>query len=260
MAGGKGALQHHVFAVLGKRDHCHPKLCRVGPAATVANLDTPRTTPSRRRLTLIVTPIIVLVLISTVGNAVHPALLKDHPLWLIAADPRARWVLLVADRVSFWPMYTLAVVRRLLSDPLFFLLGYLYGDRAVRWAERRFDSGTGVIKLVERLFQRAAPVLVFLFPGPLVCVMAGATGMSIPAFAALNIIGTMSTVFALYEFAGLVRGPVNAVNDFYSHNVKWLTIVTIVITLLWFLNQFRKGKSEVQSLTNLEQELEGDAS
>lgn len=203
------------------------------------------------------TPIIVLVLIGTVGNAVHPALIKDHPLWLIAADPRARWVLLVADKVSFWPMYTIAVVRRLLSDPLFFILGHLYGDRAVRWAERRFDSGTGVIKLVERLFQRAAPVLVFLFPGPLVCVMAGATGMSVGWFAALNIIGTMTTVFALYEFAGLIRGPINAINDFYSHNFKWLTAVSIGITLLWFLNQFRKGRSEVQSLTNLEQELEG---
>lgn len=202
----------------------------------------------------------MLVLISTIANAVHPALLKDHPLWLIAADPRARWVLLVADRVSFWPMYILAVVRRLLSDPLFFLLGYLYGDRAVRWAERRFDSGTGLIKLVERIFQRAAPVLVFLFPGPLVCVLAGATGMSVTSFALLNVLGTMTTVFALYEFAGLVRGPINAINNFYSHNFKWLTAVTIVITLLWFLNQFRKGKSEVQALTNLEEELEGDAS
>lgn len=223
-------------------------------------MDAPHPTPSRRRLTLIVTPIIVLVLISTVANAVHPALLKDHPLWLVAADPRARWVLLVADRVSFWPMFVLAVIRRLLSDPLFFLLGHLYGDRAVRWAERRFDSGTGLIRLVERVFQRAAPVLVFLFPGALVCVLAGATGMSIPAFAALNIVGTMTTVFALYEFAGVVRGPINAINDFYSHNFKWLTAVTIVITLAWFLNQFRKGKSEVQALTNLEQELEGDAS
>jgi membrane protein DedA with SNARE-associated domain len=201
----------------------------------------------------------VLVLVSTVGNAVHPALLKDHPLWLIAADPRARWVLLVAHKVDFWPMYILAVVRRLLSDPLFFLLGYLYGDRAVRWAERRFDSGTGIIKLIERIFQRAAPVLVFLFPGPLVCVMAGATGMSVLEFAALNLIGTMVTVFALYKFASLVRGPINAVNNFYSHNFKWLTAVSVGITLLWFLNQFRKGKSEVQSLSNLEEELEGTA-
>jgi membrane protein DedA with SNARE-associated domain len=207
---------------------------------------------------MVVTPIIFLVLLSTVGNAIHPALVKNHPLWLLAAEPRNRWVILVADKVSFWPLFVIATVRRLLSDPLFFLLGHMYGDRAVRWAERRFDGGTGVIKLVERLFHRAAPVLVFLFPGPLVCVMAGATGMNVIVFAVLNVVGTMVTVFALYEFASVVRGPVDAINRFYSHNFKWLTIISVAVTLLWFLNQFRKGKSEVQSLAHLEAELEGD--
>ena len=199
------------------------------------------------------------MVVGTVGNAVHPALVKNHPLWLVGADPRNRWVILVADKVSFWPLLIIATVRRLASDPMFFLLGHWYGDRAVRWAERRFDGGTGVVKLVERVFQRAAPVLVFLFPGALVCVMAGATEMSVGLFVALNVTGTVVTVIALYEFASVVRGPVDAINRFYSHNFKWLTAVSVVLTLLWVLNQFRKGTSEVQSLAHLEDQLEGDA-
>jgi membrane protein DedA with SNARE-associated domain len=227
-------------------------------AATVSGLTTPPTNPSRRRLTLIVAPIIVLVAIGTAANAVHPALIKDHPLWLIAADPRSRWVLLVADKVSFWPLFVLATGRRLLSDPLFFLLGHLYGDRAVRWAERRFDSGTGAIRWIERVFQRAAPLLVFFFPGALVCTLAGATGMNLAVFAALNVLGTMVMVVALYEFAGLVRGPIDAINRFYSHNFKWLTAVSVVLTLAWVANQWRRGRSEVQALASLD-ELEGEA-
>ena len=58
----------------------------------------------------------------------------------------------------------------------------------------------------------------------------------------------------------MVRGPVDAINRFYSHNFKWLTVVSVALTLLWFLNQFRKGKSEVQSLAHLEQEMEGPGS
>jgi membrane protein DedA with SNARE-associated domain len=215
----------------------------------------PRPKPRRRTLVLIVAPIIVLVTIGTVANAIHPTLVKDHPLLLVALEPRNRWIILVAEKVSFWPLLIWGTVRRLASDPLFFLLGHLYGDGAVRWAEKRFDGGTGIIRGVEKVFQKAGPVLVFFFPGSLVCVLAGATGMNPVLFAFLNVVGTIVTVSLLYQFASVVQGPVDAINRFYSHNFKWLTAVSIALTGLYVWNQWRQGKSEIQSLTHLEQEL-----
>jgi membrane protein DedA with SNARE-associated domain len=226
-----------------------------GGGTDPAALTRPR--PSRRTLTVIVTPIIVLVTIGTVGNAIHPALLKSHPMWLVAMEPRTRYLLLVANKdVALVPFVVVAVIRKLLSDPLFFLLGFLYGDNAVAWVERRFDNNSGMVRRIERLFRRAAPVMVFLFPGPLVCVLAGATGMSVPAFAVFNVVGTVVAVVFYYYLAGTIKGPLDAINNFYSHNFKWLLVLSVLLTVYWLWDQRRKGN--MTSLADAEAQLEGD--
>ena len=49
--------------------------------------------------------------------------------------------------------------------------------------------------------------MVFFFPGPLVCVLAGATGMSIPLFAICNVVGTFAAVVGYYYLAETIKGP-----------------------------------------------------
>lgn len=211
--------------------------------------------PSRRTLTLLLIPIITIVVVGTIGNAIHPALLKSHPMWLLAMEPRGRYLLLVANKdVALVPFVIVAVIRKLLSDPFFFILGHLYGDNAVAWVERRFDNNSGMVRRIERLFRRAAPVMVFFFPGALVCVLAGAAGMSVRAFAFFNVTGTFVVVIFYYLVAGTIEGPLNAINDFYSNNFKWLLIVSVGLTLFWLWDQRRKGK--MPSLATSEEELE----
>jgi membrane protein DedA with SNARE-associated domain len=207
---------------------------------------------------MIVAPIIVLITIGTIGNAIHPALLKRHPMWLVAMEPRTRYLLLVANKgVAFVPFVVVAVIRKLASDPLFFLLGYLYGDNAVAWVERRFDNNSGIVRRIEKLFRRAAPVMVFLFPGPLVCVLAGATGMRIRTFAFFNVVGTFVAVAFYYRLAESIKGPLDAINDFYSRYFKWLLVLSVALTLFWLWDQRRKGK--LLSLSEAEEALEGDS-
>ena len=214
--------------------------------------------PSRRTLTFIVVPIIILFGIGTLGNAIHPTLIKEHPLWLVAMEPRNRWVILVADKVDFWPLLVISTIRKLVGDPLFYALGYLYKGNAVKWAERQFEELAPVVRGIERAFGKAGWLLVFLFPGIPVCVLAGATGMHPLVFGALNVAGTITMVTALYHFASLVEGPVNAINGFYGDNFKWLTVVSILITALYVGTQWRRGKTDIQSITRLEHELEDD--
>jgi hypothetical protein len=102
-------------------------------------------------------------------------------------------------------------------------------------------------------------VLVFLFPGALVCTLAGAAGMNAVLFSVLNVVGTITTVSLLYKSASVpvIKDVVDAVNGFYSKNFKWLTIVSLVLTGLYVLWQVRKGDSDLQSMAHIEEELEG---
>ncbi len=219
--------------------------------------DTPSTRPhpSRRTLALIVGPILAVIVVGTVGNAIHPTLVNNHPLWLVAMEPRNRYLLLVAEKVSFVPFLVVATLRRLVSDPLFYLLGYLYGESGVRWMEKRMGDGGSLVRALERGFVKAAPVVVFLFPGAIVCVLAGATGMNPFLFVLLNVAGTVTVVTLLYHFAEFVETPIGAVNGFYSRNGVILTVISVLLTIWWVWDQRRRGRSEIQSLDAIEKEL-----
>lgn len=217
-----------------------------------------RPQPSRRTLTLIVVPILAVVVVGTLGNMFHPQLLNNHPLLLVAMEPRNRYLLLVAEKVSFLPFLVVATIRRLVSDPLFYLLGYLYGDKGVRWIERKMGDSGGLVRGLERGFARAAPIMVFLFPGAIVCVLAGATGMQPVLFFVLNVLGTVTMVTLLYRFADFFDGPLGAVNRFYADNGKLLTIISVVLTVVWLVQQRRQGRSELESISTIEKELEGE--
>jgi len=215
--------------------------------------------PSRRTLTLIIGPILAVIVAGNVGNLFHAPLLKEHPMWLVALEPRNRFLLLVAQKgVSFWPFLAVAAARRLISDPLFYLLGHLYRDRAVRWMERKMGEGGGVVRVIERAFNKAAPVMVFVLPGLPVCVLAGATGMSPVLFAALNVAGTITMVTLMYQLSDVLDGPLGAINRFYANNTRTLFIITFVALGLYLVTQYLQGRGELQSVSSIEKDLAGD--
>ena len=211
--------------------------------------------PSRRTLILLVSPIIVLIVVGTVANALTPWLLKNHPLLLITLEARNRNLLAAAGRVDVVPFLIVAVVRRMLSDPLFFLLGHHYGDNALRWAERRLGGNDMLVKVTEQGFRRWSGVMVFLFPGALVCVLAGVSRMKVRTFLLLNFLGTVSMVIVVRLFAKVIEGPIDAVLEWNDRNVKWLTAVSIVAVVLFFVLQRSQRGSELDAMLDLEEEL-----
>ena len=101
-------------------------------------------------------------------------------------------------------------------------------------------------------------LMVFLFPGALVCVLAGASRMRVRTFLLLNFTGTVAVVLLLRVFAHTIEGPIEAVQRFNDHNFKWLTAVGIVGVLGWVLLQRKQGSPEYESVTDIERQLEGD--
>lgn len=210
----------------------------------------------RRTLILIVAPIVVLIAVGTVANASTSWLAANHPLALIALEARNRNLLLVANRVDLVPFLVAGVVRRMVSDPLFFALGRLYGEDALRWAERRLGGGDVLVKLTERSFRRASGAMVFLFPGALVCVLAGVSRMRPAVFLALNLAGTISAVAVLRAFAGALEAPLERLLEWNDRNVKWVTAVLVASVVGWLWWQHRRGAGELRAVRELADELD----
>ena len=214
-----------------------------------------RPAPSHKTLTLIVGPIIAVWIIGTIGNVIHPTLLVNAPLLLIAMEPRFRYMLLVAPRVELLPFMLIALARRLFADPFLFALGRLYGDSGVRWMERQMQDTIGWIRKVERGFGKAAWIFVLLWPGLVICTLAGATGMRLATFIALNIVGTILTTYLCYAASDLVSGPVNWINRFYAGNQKVLLVISAITFGLWFVTRRMQGKGEPLTVKEMEKSL-----
>jgi len=197
-------------------------------AKPASEADLPK--PSRRTLILLITPIVILSVAGTIASAFTPTLATSHPLLLIALDARNR-MLVLAREVDLVPFVVVAVLRRSLSDPLFYLLGRLYGDRGIRWLEKK-GGGGALVTLSEKWFTKASYLMVFLFPGAIVCALAGATRMRPAAFAACNVGGTLTSVIAVRIFSDAISSPVEALLGFFDRNMVVTTSITVGLVVL----------------------------
>lgn len=196
--------------------------------------------PSRRTLILLITPIVVLMTAGTIATAFTPALAANHPLLLIVLDARNR-MLVLAREVDLVPFVVIAVLRRSLSDPLFYILGRLYGDRSIRWLEKKGGQGA-LVTLVEKWFTKASYLMVFLFPGALVCALAGATKMRPAVFAVCNLGGTLASVIAVRIFSDAISSPVEALLGFFERNMVLTTSITVGLVVLSLVLNKVQGK------------------
>jgi membrane protein DedA with SNARE-associated domain len=197
-------------------------------------------------------------LVGTVTTAITPTLLRDHPLVLVALEARNRNLLLAASKVDVIPFVVFASIRRVVSDPLYFALGYLYGGRAVGWVERRSGPrGARFLRWFRRIFPRFAKPLVFLFPGLLVCLFAGVIRMRVAVFLALNIAGTITAVIVLRLFADQLHDVLEPVIDWNDRNATKLTIVTAAAVVLYLVWQRVHGGTEIESMRDLRKDLDG---
>ncbi len=224
----------------------------------IRDVDAPaREKPSRLIFWLIVGPLILLVIASYIGDALAPTLVDQHPLWLIALNARNRNLVLVTNELDAWSYYLVGTVRLLAADPLFYLLGYFYGDAAVRWAERRSRTFGGVLRSAERFFQKASYPLVLLAPNNPICLFAGASGMSPPVFFTLNITGTIARLIIIRWVGDIFSAPIDTIVDFIREYRLPLTALTVTVTgfLIWSESR-GEGESELEALVRLEEELE----
>jgi membrane protein DedA with SNARE-associated domain len=218
---------------------------------------TPR--PDRRKLTMILVPIVVLTALAYVGDGFAAGLVKRHPLWLIALNTRKRYLALVVPHTDPIPYYLVGTIRQVMSDPLFFLIGRWYGDAGVRWLERKMGEGGSMVRFMERGFAKAAWPMVAIFPNALICMLAGASAMPTSLFLVLNVGGTVVAMVLLRTVGDVFGAPLRAFTNFLDR-YRWPIIaVSVALVLLNIVLNRKKGTSELESISELERELTEEA-
>jgi membrane protein DedA with SNARE-associated domain len=217
---------------------------------------TARHRPARRTLTLLTVPIVGLVILNNVGDALAPTLVDHHPLLLIAMNSRNRNLLLVTNHLDAWSYYTVATLRLAVSDPLFFLIGYWYGDQAMDWMERRTRTLGKTLRQWEQWFSRAAYPLVFLAPNNPICLFAGASGMSVPGFFVANLTGTLARLYAIRWLGKAFTAPIDHVLTFIADYRTPLLIGTIALALVFAVAEWRSGGPALDALETAAEEAE----
>lgn len=215
--------------------------------------------PGRRRLTLILVPIVVLIALAYLGDVLWSTLVERHPLWLISLNTRKRYLALVVPHTDAWSFYLVGTARQVVADPLFYLLGRWYGDAGVRWLERKLGDGGSLVRFMERGFAKASWPMVALFPNNLICMLAGASAMPPWLFLALNVGGTIVSMVVLRAFGDIFESPIRAVTGFVDQYRWWLLGVSAALVLLNVALQRRKGTSDLDSPAEIQKQLESEA-
>ncbi len=192
--------------------------------------------------------------ISLVGDLLLASFVDTRPLALIALSSRNRNLLLVTEQLSALSYFTVGFIRLVIADPLFFLLGYWYGDKAKSWIERRSRTYGPLVRDGESIFRKGALFLIFVAPNQYVCAMAGAVGIRLRTFFALNIAGTIARLVIIWYLGkaidSLVRGTVDTIGRYRV----WVFGVMLLGVLWTIFGEFRGNNSEVKSLVDLTNE------
>jgi membrane protein DedA with SNARE-associated domain len=156
----------------------------------------------------IVAPLVVLTGATFVADIVWPVLAHVHPLVLMVISSRSRHLILVAPFVSVVPFVTIGVARLLVCDAFAFALGQRFGDRAIEYLVRKAGRRAHHVERAVRLTRRAAPAVVLLMSGNLMCIVVAATGMRMRRFLLLDAFGTTVGVLMTWFVGGSLATPI----------------------------------------------------
>lgn len=184
----------------------------------------------------------------------------EHPLWLIALNPRNRnLVLATAEIESFWPFFVVGFLRLLSTDPAGYVLGWFYGDRAIDWIERRSRTYGPMVRDGQAWFRQWSLPVILVMPNLFICMLAGATRVRPRWFVAANVIGTIARLIVVWQVGEVFSSPVEGIVDFIGR-YRTPIIVLSVLAVLWTIFGEFRGNGEVTALREItsDEPIEGD--
>ncbi|MEL7155524.1 MAG: hypothetical protein AAFN30_02880 [Actinomycetota bacterium] len=206
--------------------------------------------------------VVVLAVISwataLVGDLIASLIFDSQPELLLAMNPRLRYLVNAANEVAPVPYAVIGFARLVASDPLYYLLGFWYGDRAIAWTARRSRTYGPLVEDGQRLFLKAAYPIVFIAPNSLVSALAATSGMAPRVFFSLNLSGTVVRLVAVWYIGGLIEDQVDWVQNWIGGNRIWLLALSAIAVAWTLFGEFRGNDSEIANLRSLADDEDGD--
>lgn len=185
------------------------------------------------------------------GDLLLAEIVDRNPLLLILLSPRNRNLVLATNELDAATYYIVGFLRLIASDPANYLLGYWFGERALRWVKRRSKTYGPLMDDGEALFKRIGPAIVFLAPNNIVCALAGATGMKVRTFFVLNVLGTLFRLATIRRLGESLESPIGSVTDWIGEHRIWVLGFSAAALAWTIFGEFRGEDSELQTLKDL---------
>jgi membrane protein DedA with SNARE-associated domain len=195
-----------------------------------------------RRLVILSAIIAAFYGLGMVGLALAPILTRDQPILLLLLNPTTTVLLLVSARVDLVWLVALVATRRFLVHVVFFLVGWWYAEAAIAWMVGRSTDAEAIVGQAERVFRRIGWLAVLIWPGPFPSVLAGASRMPWPLFAAIDLVGTVASILITRYAASLAANPLDIVLRFIDANAEVLTIICATAVVLWLGIRWLQGR------------------
>lgn len=193
------------------------------------------------------------------GDLLLAAVIDKYPLALIALNPRNRNLALASPELAPIPYFTVGFFRLVASDPLNYLIGFWYGERALAWVRRRSRTYGPMVDDASGFFRQFAYPIIFAAPNNIVCILSGAFGIKPRTFILLNVSGTIARLVVVRQFASYFESEVNSVTDWITDYRIPILIVSAIAVAWTVFSEFRGDNSEVKALIELERHPETGA-
>lgn len=227
-----------------------------GPAPVAGHL----APPPRWLRNLVIGLIGGAIVLGWVGDLVWASLVDRHPLGLILLNAKNRYLLLTTNELDAFSFYVVGTLRLVWTKPLVWLIGAWYGERAIRWAERRWDPGGRILRPAQRIFGRWGWIVVIVTSSNPICLLAGASGMPVVLFTVLATIGTVGRLVIIRLAGDVLERPIDWLIDLIAAHrvlVVALSVAVVVGSILW---ERRRGRGQLEDLASLDEALdEADA-
>ncbi|MEZ5377861.1 MAG: hypothetical protein R2733_15245 [Acidimicrobiales bacterium] len=214
--------------------------------------------PAKSIVTVAIAISIASLVAGWVGDAIWVELVEPHPLLLMALTPRNRYLALVSNEVSTLSYYLVGFLRLVASDPVNYLLGLWFGDKAIAWVGRKSKTYGPLIDDGAAFFRRYSAPLIFLMPNNIICALAGASGVKVRTFMVANITGTVARLVLVRQFSSYFESEIGGITEWIGRYRTPLLIVSVLAVAWTVFGEFRGDNSELKNLVHLEDELDGD--
>jgi hypothetical protein len=257
-----------------------PALTASQPTMTDLPLETPPR-PPRWFLPVVGTSIVVMIAATNIGNIVWPCAVAlpgadstssvctapvlswfdGNPLGLLMLNSSNKYLLATSVLTEWLPFVSIALVRLLLPDPLFYLLGYVYRGKALNWARQVFPGMDPVFDQFESqggATRRVLDVAVVVAPNNPVSLLAGVAAMPWRRFLVLNVVGTIGRIALMRGIGTVFSDQIEDVLEVVARYQRWLTLGSLVLVLLYVVYQVVGRRGLVGGVESLEDELGDD--